>query len=145
MPIAYRASGPAGVSVDVWVDKVTRKQAAEHVAELATVPDWGARRRILTDLCYISSASIPTHKEIEELARAFERQLGGRARSAKWAVVANQAFLEAAEFGDEVRRNSGFLIVFFDLASACLWLGVDERPVRDAIGELRDEARQPRR
>jgi hypothetical protein len=145
MAIAYRTHGPGGVSVDVWVDKITPKQAAQHVAELAAQPAWGARRRILTDLCYVSSESIPTYEEIRELARRFEEQIGARAHSAKWAVVANQAFVKAAEFGDEVRNNVGSLIVFFDLASACLWLGADEHAMRDAIGELRQEARRPRR
>jgi hypothetical protein len=144
MPIAYRADGPSGVSVEVWVDRITLKQAAQHVAQLATRSEWGARRRILTDLCYMSSRSIPTHKEIRKLARLFEQQLGARTSSAKWAVLANQAFLEAAEFSDEVRGNVGVLIVFFDLASACMWLGVDEPTMRDAIDELRDEARRPR-
>jgi hypothetical protein len=142
MPIAFRTDGPGGVSVDVWVDTITEEQAAQHVAELASRPEWGARRRILTDLSSMASSSIPTRKQIAELARVFQQQLGARADSAKWAVVADHAFREAAEFGDEVRGNRGLLIAFFDLASACLWLGLEEQPVRDLIAELGTEARQ---
>jgi hypothetical protein len=103
MGIAYRTDGPGGVSVSVWVDKVTRKRALQHVVDLAAEPDWGASGRILTDLSYVSSRSIPTPDQVLKMAYLFEEQIGGRTRSARWAVMANQAFDEATRFGDEIR------------------------------------------
>jgi hypothetical protein len=142
MGIAYRTDGPGGVSVSVWVDKVTRKRALQHVVDLAAEPDWGARGRILTDLSYVSSRSIPTGDQVLKMAHLFEEQIGGRTRSARWAVMANQAFDEATRFGDEIRDKVRSLIVFFDLASACMWLDADVQAMRVVIEELRQEARR---
>jgi hypothetical protein len=142
MPIAYRTDGPGSISVSVWVDKVTQKQAAQHLATLANEPEWGANGRILTDLCYVSRASIPKAKQLSQIVSVFDEQLRNRTRSAKWAVMANQAFDEATQFGDQIREKVRSLIVFFDLASACVWLDTDTDAMRDAIEELRQEARR---
>ena len=141
MGIAFRVDEPGGVSVSVWAGEVTSNQALAHVAALAAAPGWGAGGRILTDLTAVASTSLPDREQVSELARRFVDQLDARTRPAKWAVIANASFNRAAQFGEEIGEEGRRLIVFFDLASACIWLGVDLDTIRPVIEHLREEAR----
>jgi hypothetical protein len=138
--IAHRCDDPAGVSVEVWAGVITLDDALEHVAALTAMPEWGAGGRILSDLSAMDSGSRPEPDELLELARRFEQQLAGRTRGAKWAVVANSAFEEAAQFGEYVQGDVRSLAVFFDLASACIWLGVPAEHISPVLKDLRQEA-----
>jgi hypothetical protein len=144
MGIAYCTDGPVGVSVLSWADNVTPTQAAQHVFDLAAVPDGGASGRILTDLCYVASTSIPNRKQAQALAHLFEEQLACRTSAARWAIIANQAFDKAMYFSDQIREHVRSLIVYFDLHSACGWLDSDWRAMRVVVDELRHEARRSR-
>ncbi len=144
MGIAYRVDEPAGVSTSVWAGMVTYDQAMQHVAALAATPEWGAGGRILTDLTAVAPTSFPDPEQVSELASRFVDQLDGRSRSTKWAVIANEIFSRASQFGEEIGDAARRLIVFFDLASACIWLGVDLDAMRVVIEKLREEARSQR-
>lgn len=141
MGIAYRVDEPSGVSVSVWTGEVTRDQAMQHVADLEASPEWGARGRILTDLTGLASSALPDRDQVSELADAFLEQLHGRAQPARWAVVANVAFDRASQFAKAIDSEVRSLIVFFDLASACIWLGVELDALRPVLASLRAEAR----
>jgi len=141
MGIAYRVDEPAGVSTSVWAGLVTYDQAMQHVAALAATPEWGAGGLILTDLTAVASTSFPDREQVSELASRFVDQLDDRSRSTKWAVIANEIFSRASQFGEELGDAARRLIVFFDLASACIWLGVDLDAMRAVIERLREEAR----
>jgi len=89
----------------------------------------------------VASTSFPDREQVAELASRFVDQLDDRSRSTKWAMVANQIFSQASQFGEELGDAARRLIVFFDLASACIWLGVDLDAMRAVIERLREEAR----
>ncbi len=139
--IAYRVDGPDGVSVSVWTGEVSRDQAMQHVADVAARSDWGAGGRILTDLTGLTSSALPGRDQVAELAEAFVEQLDGRARPARWALVANVAFDRASQFREAIDTEVSSLSVFFDLASACIWLGVELDALRPVLESLRVEAR----
>jgi len=141
MGIAYRVDEPPGVSTSVWAGSVKYDQAMQHVAALAATPEWGAGGRILTDLTAVASTSFPDREQVSEIAARFVEQLDARSQSTKWAVIANQIFTQASQFGEELGDAARRLIVFFDLASACIWLGVDLDAMRAVIEKLRGEAR----
>jgi hypothetical protein len=143
MGIAYRVDEPKGISISVWAGEITTEQATLHIATLAREPDWGAGGRILTDLTAVASSSLPNREQVSELARDFDEHLAGRARPAKWAVVANLSFNRASQFGEEISDEGRRLIPFFDVASACIWLGVDLDKIRPVLEKLRHEALSP--
>jgi hypothetical protein len=141
MGIAYRAQGPRGLSIEAWVGEITLDHAQQHLAALAALPEWGATGRVLTDLSGMSPVALPGRDEVALLAREFEHQISDHSRTSNWAVVANVAYKRASEFGDEIAPGGRRLSVFYELESACIWLGVDLADVRPALKALRDEAR----
>jgi hypothetical protein len=142
MGIAYQAQGPRGLSIEAWVGEISRDQAQEHLVALAALPEWGATGRVLTDLSGMSPVSLPDREQVAALAREFESHIADHSRTSSWAVVANVAYKRASEFGDEIAPGGRRLSVFYELESACIWLGVDVADVRPALKVLRDEARQ---
>jgi hypothetical protein len=138
--IAYRVDQSTGVSVSVWAGHVTFDAAMGHVAELRGTPEWGAGGRILTDLSGVPASALPDPDQVDKLASAFRDLIDGRTQQARWAFVANAAFMRASQFGEAIHDEVRSALVFFELASACIWLGVDRDAVRTAIDSLRAEA-----
>jgi hypothetical protein len=142
MGIAFRVDEPKGVNVSAWVGEVTLDEAMAHLASVAAAPGWPASRRILSDLSGVSPSALPTREQVSTFATALVAQLPDSAPPAKWAIVGNAAFNKAVQFSDEIGDEpERRLLVFLDLASACIWLGVDMDRVRPVINDLRHEAR----
>jgi hypothetical protein len=141
MGIAFRVDEPKGVNVSAWVGEVTLDEAMGHLASVAATPGWAASRRILTDLSGVSGRALPSREHVSHLAAALVAQLPGRAPAAKWAIVGSAAFSRALQFSNEIGDDPDRrVLVFLDLASACIWLGVDMDRVRPVIDVLRHEA-----
>jgi hypothetical protein len=140
MGIAYRVDEPRGVTVSAWTGEVARDEVMSHVAALAATPEWGASGRILSDLTGLSPRALPDPDDVADLADAFVAQLDGRAQPAKWAIVARGAFNRALQFGDEIGDAERRVLVFLDLESACIWLGVAVGRIRPVLDALRHEA-----
>ena len=145
MAIAYRCDTATGVGVEVWDGDITVDQARQHVQTLAADPHWSASRRLVTDLTGISAESRPTAEAIAQLADVFLQQLAYRVGDVKWSVIADHTFDEALGFGGRIRHEVRRMIVFNNLASACVWLGLDHNEVRPAIDELRRQLRNESR
>ena len=130
MGIAYRCDKTLGLSVSVWDGEVSRADRKDHVAALASDPDWGATGLLLTDLTGVSAAMRPSAKEVLEAAAEFSEKLAGQVRDAKWAMVAGETFVLAQRFGTYLEEEVRRLIVFNDVETACTWLGVDAAAAR---------------
>jgi hypothetical protein len=141
MGIAYRCDPVTRVSIEVWHGEVTLDVARLHVEQLAKDPDWAASRRIVTDLTGLASASRPHSDQIAALADAFLQQLAYLVTDAKWSIIADQAVADALAFGERVRHEVRRMIVFTNLITACVWLGVDRDEVEPVIDELRGQIR----
>jgi hypothetical protein len=139
MGIAYRVDPSTGMSLSVWYGDVTLQEAMQHVRELWATPEWGSGGRILTDLAGVSSSSLPNPDQISEIAAVFVNLIDGRMRQARWAVVANLGYSHASQFAEAIQTEVRRVVVFFDLASACIWLGVDLDAVRPVVEPLRIE------
>jgi hypothetical protein len=141
MGIAYRCDPTTGIGVEVWHGDVGLDVARLHVEQLAKDPEWAASRRIITDLTGLASESHPTADQIKRLSDAFLQQLAYLVSDAKWSIVADRVFAEALVFGEQVRHEVRRMIVFTNLVTACVWLGVDREDVEPVIEELRREIR----
>jgi hypothetical protein len=141
MGIAYRCDPETGLSVEVWHGAISLDVAALHVEQLANDPEWAASRRIVTDLTTMSSESRPSADDVKHLGDAFLHQLAYLVSDAKWSVIADSTFAEALVFGEHVRHEVRRMIVFTNLVTACVWLGVDPEVVQPVINELRLQLR----
>jgi hypothetical protein len=139
--IAYRCDPETRVSIEVWHGEVTLDVARLHVEQLAKDPDWAASRRIVTDISGLSSESRPDADQIAALGDAFLHQLAYLVGSAKWSIIADEAFAEALVFGERIRHEVRRMIVFTNLVTACVWLGLDPDDVEPVIDELRGQIR----
>jgi hypothetical protein len=141
MGIAYRCDPATRVSIEVWHGEVTLDVARLHVGQLAKDPDWAASRRIITDLSGLGSESRPDADQIAALGDAFLQQLAYLVTDAKWAIIADQAFADALAFGEHIRHEVRRMIVFTNVVTACVWLGLDRDDVEPVITELRGQIR----
>jgi hypothetical protein len=139
MGIAYRCDPTTGVGIEVWHGKVGFDVARMHVDQLANDPEWAASRRIVTDLTGLASESVPNADQIKGLSDAFLQQLAYLVSDAKWSIIADEALAEALTFGEQIRHEVRRMIVFTNLVTACVWLGVDREDVEPVIDELRRE------
>jgi len=137
MGISYRCDPATGVSIEVWHGAVSLDVARLHVEQLAKDPEWAASRRIITDLRGLEPDSRPTADQIKGLGDAFLQQLAYLVSDAKWSVIADEAFAEALVFGEQIRHEVRRMIVFSNLVTACVWLGVEPDDVRPVIEDLR--------
>jgi hypothetical protein len=147
MGIAFRVDPATGMTVSVWHGNVSAEDALRHMRDLWATPEWGSGARILSDLTGVSSSALPPLDQVAELAAAFANLIDGRTRKASWAVVANLGYQHASQFADAIRHEVRRVMVFSDLVSACLWLGVDAEALRPVIESLRIEVqtREPER
>lgn len=140
MGIAYRCDPATGVSVEVWDGTISFDVAALHVEQLSKDPEWAASRRIVTDLTGMAADSRPDADDLRRLSDAFLHQLAHLVSDAKWSVIADSAFAEALVFGEHVRHGVRRMIVFTNLVTACVWLGIEPDDVRPVIEDLRRQA-----
>jgi hypothetical protein len=141
MGIAYRCDPATRLSVEVWQGQVVLDVARLHVEQLAKDPEWAASRRIVTDLTGLAPESRPTADQVTRLGDAFLQQLAYLVSDAKWAVIAESAFAEALVFGEQIRHEVRRMIVFTNLVTACVWLGVEPEDVQPVIDDLRRQIR----
>jgi hypothetical protein len=142
MGIAFRVDPATGTSVSVWLGDITTEEVMRHVRELWATPDWASGGRILTDLTQVSSSALPDPDQVGQLASTFADLMEGRTRPASWALVANLGYMRASQFADAIQSDVRRVLAFFDLAPACIWLGVDLDAMRAAVESLRIEAQQ---
>lgn len=141
MGIAHRSDNSTGLSISVWAGEVTDDQRRAHIAALAADADWGAGGLVLTDLTGVSAAHRPSAKQVLDAAAEFSNQLAKRVRDVKWAMVASETFVLAQRFGSYLEEEIHRMIVFNDLDTACIWLGVDVADARTTIAELLEDLR----
>jgi hypothetical protein len=77
------------------------------------------------------------------MAQHLDALLGEHVAGQKWAIVAPAVFDEARVFRNRLGRNAQRVMVFFDLVSACTWLGVRTDAVIPLLAQLRSAARAP--
>src|SRR5690242_3599149 len=138
MGIAYRNA--AEVSIAVWAGVISDEDTEAHLERLGADPEWAGNGRILTDLTGLAEESRPSEERIEVTAELFRANIGRRASTVKWAMVADVTFEEATKFGERLAGDAPRLIVFTDVASACEWLGVDFTAVGPIVEDLRRAA-----
>ena len=140
MGINYSCDRQRDIIFLVWDGKVTWDNWLTHIHKLQAEPDWSAISRVIADLQTANDTSSMGNREIDQAADIFgsQRHLLSRKRIA---VIARDEFGKSKRFGDAIAKFGAIFIVFSNLNTACLFLGIDEQEARQKFAELRASLR----
>jgi hypothetical protein len=120
----------------VWHGTVTADEWFQYATRLTSHPAWSMTPRLLADLQFAQDTSTIGFEEIANAVRIFS---GDRSAlvGKQIAVVARDQFGKARRFGDLIAPFGVALVVFNNVDTACLFLGVDKGYASSKIQELR--------
>ena len=139
MGIKYRAHVEKQIIFVVWDGVITADEWFEHIHRLITDPLWPSISAMLVDLQSITDLSSIEEAEIEHAVALFN-SVPDSLSNKKVAVVAGNAFWKSRRFGELVSPFGPSVIVFNDMSTACMYLGIKLTEALKAIQELRDDA-----
>jgi len=124
MGILQRFDPQKGIVFVVWDGRVTAEEWLRYAQKLVSDPAWASTPRILADLLSVKDTSSIHNAEIEHTVEIFSanpRALRGK----KLAVIARDEFGKARHFEDLLMHFGVSSVVFNNLDTACLFLGMD--------------------
>jgi len=138
MPIVSRCDPELRIVVDVYHGDVTVHEMHHHVSALLSDSTWLRTTRSLSDM---SAARLTPFSDDERAAMLSLFQTRSlRLTGRQIAIIGGATSVSTAR--DVERRAIDNLgaraILFNDLTTACLWLGVDEMKINTTIGQLRE-------
>jgi hypothetical protein len=139
--IARRLVEGPDLIVTVWDGLVTAAEWADTVQSQVTDPNHSLSRRRLTDARTADSSNI-TEADVAAISTSYANA-GVALSGVKLAIVANEGWATAQQVEAGMNNLGVTTVVFSDVHTACIWLGVDPGPAVAAINELRRELRGP--
>ena len=136
MAILQRFDEQKGNVFVVWKGVVTAEEWFSKAERLASHPRWPGTPRVLADLLPVTDTSSIQEQEIEHAAGIFARNWKSL-RGKKVAVLAKDEFARARYFADLLVRFGFSMVVFNNLDTACLFLGIDVVYAYRELDELR--------
>ena len=138
MGIKYRADSERQIIFVVWDGVVTADEWFEHIQRLIADPDWPSISAMLVDLHSVTDISSIEEAEIEHAVALFS-SVPDPLSQKRVGVVASNAFWKSRRFGDLISPFGPSVIVFNDLSTACVYLGINATEALNAIQELRGD------
>ena len=136
MGIVYRIDKEQGISFALWHGLVTGDEFLIHVQHLLTDRDWPASRGLhLTDLQTATLDDSMDDLLLERAAGLFGSH--PKISKIKAAILAQDEFRRAVSFEQYFLRYRSTMIVFNNLETACIWLGVSLQDATTALQSLR--------
>ena len=122
----------------VWHGTVEADEWFHYAAKLTSHPAWSTTPRLLADLRFVRDTSTIGDEEIARAGYIFAKERNGLAGK-QLAVVARDQFGKARRFGDLIARFGVALVVFNNLDTACVFLGVEEGYAASRLHEMRKQ------
>ncbi len=119
----------------VWAETVTTEEWFGYISRLVSNQAWSRTPCLLVDLLPVRDTSSIGNAEIDRATEIFASD-SKALRGKKVAVLARDEFGRARYFGDLVARLGVSLIVFNNLDTACLFLGLDLIYAYQALDEM---------
>ena len=141
MGIARRQIKGSDLIVTVWNGLVTAAEWADTVQSQVADRNHSLSTRRLTDARTADSSNI-TEDDVAVISASYGRS-GVALSGVKLAIVANEGWETAQQVETSMNNLGVTTVVFSDVHTACLWLGVDPATAVAAINELRREMRDP--
>ena len=134
--MSYRVIPAHRLSVTVVAGRVDADEFRELARRQQSDADWHAATRMLTDnrTAVVDDVSVDAIRKFSALYDAMRAE----DPPVRDAIVAATSFRLSSRFADQRARSEATSIVFGDLSTACVWLGVDEDLVRTTIRSLRE-------
>jgi len=138
MGILQRFDPQKGIVFVVWDGIVTAEEWLRYAQKLVSHPDWAGTPRILADLLSVKDTSSIHNREIEHVAEIFSANPRAL-RNKKLAVIAQDEFGKARHFEDLLMHFGVSSVVFNNLDTACLFLGMDVLYAYRMLDTMRQE------
>ena len=138
MGILQRFDPQKGIVFVVWEGVVTAEEWFGYAQKLVSHPDWADTSRVLGDLLSVKDTSSIQNREIEHATQIFSANPRAL-RNKKLAVIAGDEFGKARHFEDLLMHFGVSSVVFNNLDTACLFLGVDMLHAYRTLDTMRQE------
>lgn len=138
MGIQYRADVEKQIIFVVWDGVVSADVWFEHIERLIADPLWPSISSMLVDLHSARDISSIEEAEIEHAVALFSSVPDPLSKK-RVGIVAGDAFWKSRRFGELVSPFGPSVIVFNDMGTACVYLGINATDALKAIQELRAE------
>ena len=141
MGIIHESDRPRGVTFIVWDGEVVSDDWLKHVRELMADPEWRSLPRFIADFQTVSDTSSIGDHAFKQAAAVIS---ANRDISAKktGAVVADEEFWRARQFGGLLSEFGASIVGFNTLDIACLFLSINLAETRQTIKQLRTKIRR---
>jgi hypothetical protein len=136
MGILHYSDIKKGIIYIVWDGEVTWDDWRKQIQTLLADPAWPVFPRFIADLWTVSDTSTIGYEEIDEAVSIFtsnQTALGNK----RGAVVARDVFGKAGRFVKQIARFGTSMVVFNNLDTACLFLGIDLHETHQTLERLR--------
>jgi len=138
MGIIHECDRQKAITFIVWDGKILWDDWLKHVERFNADPDWRACSHFLADLQTVADTSTIGEEAFKQAAALLgvNREVISRKGGA---VVADDEFWRARQFGSLLSEFGTSTLVFNTLDIACSYLGIDKEETRQTIRQLRAE------
>ena len=137
MGIKYRVHVEKKIVFVAWKGVVTADVWFEHIKKLIADTHWPSVSAMLVNLQSITDVSSIGEAEIQHAVALFN-SIPEALSNKRIAAVAGDAFWKSRRFGQLIAPYGPSVLVFNDMSTACIYLGIKLTDATKAIQELRD-------
>ncbi len=139
MGIRYFFDKEKGIGYSCWSGTVTAGELLEQTRRKVVNPDWPpSSRRVLADLRYATVGAGFDRELVGQIVKLYMEH-AETVQNLRAAIVANGLFERAKLFEQLVSGYSPAVIVFNNLDTACVWLGIDVQAAVERLKRMREE------
>ena len=137
MGIKYRIHVEKKIVFVVWKGVISADEWFEHIQRLIVDSHWPSISAMLVNLHSITDVSSIGETEIQHAVALFN-SIPSALSNKRIAVVAGDTFWKSRRFGQLIAPYGPSVLVFNDMSTACIYLGIKLTDATKAIQELRD-------
>jgi hypothetical protein len=134
MSNAYVIKGP-DLMIEAWAGAITLEEFLEHERRHLQDPKFPISAKILVDITRASFDLSIGESEIQSFVDLY-RHHRDKVAGARIAIVAGKDFGRASLYGRMAEKHMINVIVFNSLQSACVWLGIDTKEIRQELDRI---------
>ena len=137
MGIKYRVHVEKKIVFVAWKGVISAEIWYEHIQRLIADTHWPSVSAMLVNLHSITDVSSIGETEIQHAVALFN-SIPEALSNKRIAAVASDAFWKSRRFGQLIAPYGPSVLVFNDMSTACIYLGIKLTDATKAIQELRD-------
>ena len=138
MGIKYRVHVEKKIVFVAWKGVISAEIWYEHIQRLIADAHWPSVSAMLVNLHSITDVSSIGEAEIQH-AVTFFNSIPEALSNKRIAAVAGDAFWKSRRFGQLIAPYGPSVLVFNDMSTACIYLGIKLTDTAKAIQQLRDD------